>query len=183
MTTLMPADRHSRTASGTLGRSGSARPTRPRNSNAKSCWRVRPCLPGEGGAGDAQHAQALGGHRVDGLRQRGAIRGVEMAQVGDRFGRALGGDDELLPVVGRLPDLGHGEQIGAKPVGVHELPVRPCEMLGLGQLLAAEVVERLLHRVERVWRAGENAELDQVMETSPAFSRRRLAGPKNCRRP
>ena len=105
MTTLMPADRHSLTASGTLARSGSARPTSPRNSNAKSCCESGHASPREGGAGDAQHAQALGGHRVDGLRQRGAIRGVEMAKIGDGLRRALGGDDELLPAIGCLPDV------------------------------------------------------------------------------
>ena len=36
MTAFMPADRHSRTASTTPARSGSARPTSPRNSNANS---------------------------------------------------------------------------------------------------------------------------------------------------
>ena len=43
---------------------------------------------------------------------------LEPAEAGDRFGRALGGDDEFLPIVVRLPDMRHGEQVGPKSVGV-----------------------------------------------------------------
>ena len=39
----------------------------------KFARRSRPRRPGMGGARDAQHAQAGGGHRVDGLRQRRAV--------------------------------------------------------------------------------------------------------------
>ena len=119
----MPADLHSLTASGTLARRGSARPTRPRNENAKSCCRVRPSRSHEGGAGDAQHAQACGGHGVHGLRQRDAIRGAEVAQVGNGFRCALGRDQERF-AVGGLPDVRHGEETGTKAIGVHERPFR-----------------------------------------------------------
>ena len=54
-------------------------------------------------------------------------------------------------------------------------------MFRLGQLLATEIMERLLHRVEGVSRTGENAELDQVMEALGHFRAGRLAGPENCR--
>ena len=47
-----------------------------------------------------------------------------MAEVGDRFGRALGGDDEVSADRRPLPDMGHGEQVGAKAVGVHQRPMR-----------------------------------------------------------
>ena len=100
-------------------------------------------------------------------------------KVGDGFGRALGGDDEFLPAIGGLPDVRHGEETGAKPVGVHELPFGAMQMFGLGQMLATEIMKRLLHRVERVRRTGENAELDQVMELLGHFRVGRLAGPEN----
>ena len=45
-------------------------------------------------------------------------------------------------------------------------------MFGLGQLLATEIMKRLLHRVEGVARTGEDAELDQVMEVLRHCSRR-----------
>ena len=38
------------------------------------------------------------------------------------------------------------------------------QMFGLCQLLTTEIMERLFHGVEGVWRAGEKAEFDQVME-------------------
>ena len=143
--------------------------------------RVRPWLPREGGAGDAQHAQALGGHGVHGLRQRGEIRGAEVAKIGDGFRCALGRDDELSSAIGSLPDVRHGEEIGAKPVSVHERPFRPVQMFGLGQLLATEIMKRLLHRVEGIARTGEKAELDQVMEVlrhvAPDASRGRKTSP------
>ena len=51
-------------------------------------------------------------------------------------------------------------------------------MFGLSQLLATEIMKRLLHGVEGVWRAGEKAELDQLMKRPRAFLRRCLAGRK-----
>src|SRR5450756_597180 len=48
-------------------------------------------------------------------------------------------------------------------------------MLGLGQLFATEVMKCLLHRVERVLRTGENAELDQIMEVLRHFCTGHLA--------
>ena len=140
--------------------------------------RVRPRLPGERGAGDAQHAQALRGHLVHRLRQRRAIGAVEAAKIGDRFRRALGRDDELLPAIGCLPDVRHGEEIGPKPVGVDEVPFGAMQMLGLGQLLAAKIMKRLLHRVEGISRTGEHAELDQVMELLRHFPPGGVARPK-----
>ena len=172
MHTLMPADRHSATASGTLGRSGSARPTRPRNSNAKSCCESGQIVPAKEARATPSTRKPFGGHGVDGRAQRGAILGAEVTKIGDGLGCALGRDDELLLAIRGLPDLRHGEEIGAKPVSVYELPFGAMQMFGLGQTRSPEIMERLLHRVEGFWRAGENAELDKVMEARPASSRR-----------
>ena len=121
-----------------------------------------------GGARNAQHAQAGGGHRVDGLRQRRAVGRAQPAKTCDRFGGALGGDEVFLPVAIRLPDVGYGEEIGPKTIGVHQLPVR-MPIRGLGQPLARQGMERPLHRVERLGRAGEQAELAQVVELRRHF--------------
>ena len=66
--------------------------------------------PANAAACDAQHAQARGSHRVDRLRQRGAIGRAEPAKAGDRFGGALGGDDEFL--LGRRPAARYGLRRG-----------------------------------------------------------------------
>ena len=59
-----------------------------------------------GRARNAQHTQAGGGHRVDGLRQRCALVRAQPAKTHDRFGSALGGDEVFLPVTTRLPEVG-----------------------------------------------------------------------------
>ena len=46
-------------------------------------------------------------------------------------------------------------------------------------MLAAEIMERLLHGVEGVLRTGENAEFDQVIEVLGHSRAGRLAGPEN----
>ena len=48
-----------------------------------------------------------------------------------------------------LPDLGHGQQIGAQAVRMQERPLRAMRVIGSGQMLPTEIVERLLHRIER----------------------------------
>ena len=157
----MPADRH------WLYRVGHTLPQRigeadkAQELECEIVLRVRPCLPREGRSGDAQHSQALGRHGVHGLLKRGEIRDAEVTKFSDGFRCALGREDELLPAIGRLPDLRHGEETRTKPIAVHELPFGTMQMLGLGQLLATEIMERLLHRVEGVWRTGEKAKLDQ----------------------
>ena len=79
------------------------------NSKAKSCCEFRRCLPREGRAGDTQHAEALGGHSIDRLRQRGEILSAKVAKIGDGFRRALGCDDELVFAICNLPDVRHRE--------------------------------------------------------------------------
>ena len=64
--------------------------------------------------------------------------------------------------------MGYGEEIGPKTIGVHQLPVR-MPIRGLGQPLARQGMERPLHRVERLGRAGEQAELAQVLELRRHF--------------
>jgi len=141
--------------------------------------RVRPCLPRERGAGNAQNTQALGGHGVHGPRQRGDVRGIEMAKIGDRFGRALGRDDEVLSGIGTLPDVRHREETWAKSVSVHEFPLGTRQVFGLAQLLASEIMKRPLHGIEGLSLTGEKAELDQAVEVLWHFCAGRLPGSKN----
>ena len=75
----------------------------------------------------------------------------------------LGGDDEFLPGAIRLPDMGHGEQIRPKTVSLYQRPMG-MRMPGVRQLLAAQGMECPLHRIERLGRAGEQAEFAQGME-------------------
>ena len=52
----------------------------------------------EAGPGHAEHPQALAGHRGDLACDPGAGVGIEMAEVGDRLGRALGSDQVLARI-------------------------------------------------------------------------------------
>ena len=77
MMTRMPAARHSRTASGTDSRSGSAKPTRPRSCSANAVQRnpaerrLPSCALRHG-----QHADALARQRVDiGVERRALVAG------------------------------------------------------------------------------------------------------------
>ena len=106
----------------------------------------------------------LGRHRVHREGQPLAIRRAQVAEIRDRLRCALGRDDDLLGFCVWLPDLRHGEQIRAQAVRVHEGPLRPVRVLGSGEMLPTEIVERLLHRIERVLRAREHTELDQVVK-------------------
>ena len=79
-------------------------------------------------------------------------------------GAPLAATTNCLRVTGRLPDLRHGEEIGTKPVSVGELPFGAMQMLGPGEAFAAQLMEGLVHRVERFGRAGKNAELGEAVE-------------------
>ena len=139
ITTLMPAERQSATASGTLGRSGSARPTRPEELEIEIRAAVRPSRRRHGErARNTQHAQTLGRHRIHRSRHvRRRSSGIQMAQVRDGFRRALGGDDGDCCRSAGLPDMRHGEQLGTKPIGMQQLPVGALHGLRAGQSLAA----------------------------------------------
>jgi hypothetical protein len=73
---------------------------------------------------------------------------VEMAQVHDCFGRALGRND-IVAEVRRPPHVGQREQVLGQRVLTDELPVA-VEVLGVGEIPVTDVTERPVHRVERV---------------------------------
>ena len=122
-------------AAGTVGRTGSARPTRPEELEAEVVLLAGQARLTEAGARHAEHAQPLVGHRRDLRRQVRRRRGVEVAEVGDRLGRALGGDDVVVPVR-RLPDVRHRQQLARQRVLAHERPVL-VQVLGVGEVAAA----------------------------------------------
>ena len=64
----------------------------------------------------------------------------------------------------RPPDLRDGKEIGPKPVNVDELEAAAVRALGLRRALPPQFVKGLLHRVERLASARENADLDQILE-------------------
>ena len=140
---------------------------------------VRPCLTRKGGAGDAQHAQALDSHIVDGSGKRSQIGSAKVAKLGDGFRCTLCGDDKRFPAVVWLPDVRHGQETWAQPIGVQELPFRTVQMSGPNQLVAPEIMKRLFHRVERVARTGKKAELRQIMEVFRQSSAGCLAESEN----
>ena len=113
-----------------------------------------------GRTGNAQHPHALARHRLHGLCQGGHLFNAKVTKPGDRLGCALGRDDERLRVVG-LPDLGHGQKIRAKAVGMHEFPLGSMQVPGLFQLRTPQFMEGLLHRVVGFTRTGEYPEFQQ----------------------
>ena len=134
------------------------------SSKAKSCC-CRPGEPrlGEEGARHGQHPEAVApGHGSDLVEEGEGALGVEVAEVGDGLGGALGGDDEAA-AFRSAPDVGDREQLGRERVLALERPAG-VEVLGAGELLLAERVEGDLHRVERVGLAGEDAVLDELVE-------------------
>ena len=94
MTTLMPADRHSRTAAGTLGAQRIGEADQSQELEVKSRCDLGQGGPAWRGAGDAQHAQAL--RAIASIDRVSAARSavLEPAKARDCLGRALGGDDE-----------------------------------------------------------------------------------------
>ena len=170
MTTRIPAARHSRMAPAAVGRTGSSKPTRPRNSNSKSC-----CCGGQGGRPEAgsrhaEDAEPLVGQHRDRGRELAQAPVIEMAQIGDRLRRALGRDDVVL-TVGRPPDPGEGEQLPRQRVLLDERPV-VVDVLGRCQVRVAHSLEGTVDRVQGVALAGEDAELDERVELLGQLTRR-----------
>ncbi len=162
MTTRMPAARHSATAAGTWGRTGSARPSRPMNSKSKSCSVAGQAWPSKRTARHRQHAQPLGGQCVDGAGDARLLRIVEVAQIHHRFRRTLGG--HRLGAVGRCrPHMRHRAQLRAERVGLHQTPV-VVQVFGVGQEALAELMEGLFHRVEGIDHAGQDRHFHQGVE-------------------
>src|SRR5262249_61645430 len=92
------------------------------------------------------------------------FRRSEVTEVGDGFGCALGGQHEIGSAVVGLPGLRHRQQVGAKAIGMDELPLRAMQTPVPAKLPAAKLVERLLHRIKGFLRARENSELDKIVE-------------------
>ncbi len=151
-------------------RRGHGRPYRigksdqPREAHVKPALRCRPsriALAGRPLAPrDGEHAQAVPRHAFDRLMHDGTLRRRERAQVGDRLRRPLGRDDERLRI-GAAPDARDGELRRRQRVAVDQLPLREARGDG-GKALAREAPERLLHRIERLALAREDAALDQL---------------------
>ena len=120
------------------------------------------------GAGGGQHAQAIARHAVHLTCDTGSRSRAEVAEIDDGLWRALGGHHKIVAVA-RLPHLCHRPQLGREPVAVRQRPVS-MQVLGVGEKVLAEAVKRLFHRIERVWRAGENGVLDQRMKGFRQFA-------------
>ena len=114
------------------------------------------------GGGHPQGAQSLPAHFHDSLFHLGGGPLVQVAKVGHRLGRALGGDDELLAMV-RAPDMGQSQQLVAEGVLPHQPPVI-VPVLALAQPLLPRLADGPLHGVHRVPLAGQHPELQQAVE-------------------
>ena len=57
----------------------------------------------------------------------------------------------------------NGEQTCRQRVFAKQYPIA-VNMFGVGQKLIAQLVDRFLHRIERIALAGQNAELDQLVK-------------------
>jgi hypothetical protein len=151
----MPAARQWRTASGTPARSGSARPTRPRKSKANSR-----CVT------------------VDHAPHRRPLLVIQAAEISDGLRSALRRDDVLVAGrAGDLPHLRHRQQFRVKRIRADECLPRARHGIGARQHLVRQVVKGLLHRVERIDRAGERAEGDHVAKALRHRGAGRLARP------
>jgi hypothetical protein len=64
----------------------------------------------EGGAGDAEHAQAVVRHAQNLIGDCRSARDVEVAQINDCLRRAFG-RDHALALIWRLPDSRHGQHL------------------------------------------------------------------------
>ena len=87
---------------------------------------------------------------------------IHVAEVGDRFGRTLGGDHEL--VTGRrFPDVRKGQETRRERELPHLRPVG-MEVVGIGELEFAQLMKCLFHGIEGISLAGEDSVLDDPME-------------------
>ena len=110
----------------------------------------------------AQHAQATLGHGFHLAADGAAPLGVQVAQIGHRFGRTLGGQQvHIRLTAGEHP--GHGQDVARE--GVLKLRLAPrVHMLGAGQPLAAEMLDGFLHWVERIARCGQHGKFNQPVK-------------------
>src|SRR6516164_5995232 len=154
MITRMPAARHSRTAAGTVGRRGSARPTRPRNSNGKSRGVSGRTKPAGTCTRNGEHAHALLRHFINGAAQLGPIPFRQLTEPGNCFWSAFRGNDKPGKVA-LIVHMGDGEKIRPQPVFPFESEVA-VHRLTPRHVFGTEGEKRLLHRIERPTRAGEN---------------------------
>ena len=125
---------------------------------------------------DRQHAQAVArpGRRLA-RSTAAAPRCIQMAQIRDRLGRALGGD-HVLPPIRRAPDVRHREQLAAT-AGTRRTSVQSACRCSVPRAARSPAhADRLLHRVERIALAGEDAELDERVELARAAARGSVAG-------
>ncbi len=137
-------------------------PHQPQEGEVEFVLRPRPFVPVEESPGHSEHPQAVLGHGLDGPGELRMLRCIQMAQVGDGFGGALGRDDMGI-AHGRAPHVGHGEQLPRQRILVDDLPV-VVKVLGTGEVRRPEILEGLLHRVERVDLAGEDPVFHELVE-------------------
>ena len=88
--------------------------------------------------------------------------GVEVAEIGDGLGGALG-RDHVPSAVGRAPHVRECEQFLRQRVLANQFPVG-VHVFGSGQVFLAEVPESLVHRIERVDWGGQHRELGDRVE-------------------
>ncbi len=84
-----------------------------------------------------------------------------MAQVCNGLRRAFCRQN-VIPTGGRLPNVRHREKLGRQGVSSFQRPVS-VQVFGMRETSIAEVVERFLHRVERVTLTRHDAELDDLV--------------------
>ena len=174
MTTRMPAARHSVTAAGTVGRSGSARPTRAqeiqREDRAASAGRA--ASPGSAARATPSTRMPCPAMSSIDRAMLGAIGSGEPAER-RRWppGAPLVAADSVPSSLG--PDVGDRQQLGAQAIFPFECQTA-IRIAIRGEDLGAERDEGLFHRIERFARAGEDA----VSEQLPTWlSERRLRRP------
>ena len=110
---------------------------------------VRRQVPaGNAGFGHTQNAQTAGRHRIHRLQHRLAGSCVQMAEVGDCLGRALGGDHVLARRIGFGPDLRHRQQVGRQRVGPDQLVPVTRQGLAGAQIRLGQQMECLFHRIK-----------------------------------
>ena len=121
----------------------------------------------------AQHAQTDGRHGIDGGLDLRLCASVQMAQVDDGFGCALGRHHMTLAIsLNGLPDVRHGAQLRRQTVLLAQRPVA-VQVLGIGQKMLAQAVKRLLHRIKGIGHAGQDRVFHQRVKGFGQFA---LAG-------
>ena len=116
----------------------------------------------EARARDAQQAKALGGHRLHLYHERFGPALVEVTELGDGLGGALGRDHIVL-AIGRAVHARQRQELTRQRILTHQLPVG-VQVLGVGQVAVAERFERQLHGVERVALARQDRVLDRLVK-------------------